>query len=203
MQQAAPAGEVTSVDVPPSVVEDHATTASVEHDANAPHEAFLGLDSYGWVGLGFVVFALLMWRLGAFRGIAGALDARSARIRADLEEARALRAEAEAMLVEHKHQQAQATKDAEAIVAHARQEATQIFDGAKAAAEAMVARRVAMAEAKIAAAERAAEADLRARAATLATAAAARIIADTSDKTTQAKLTDDSISELGHALINR
>lgn len=200
MQQAAPAGEVTSVDVPPSVVEDHATTATIEHDANEPHEAFLGLDSYGWVGLGFVVFALLLWRLGAFKGIAGALDARSARIRADLEEARALRTEAEAMLAEHKRQQVQASKDAEAIVAHARQEAAQIVDGAKATAEAMVARRAAMAEAKIAAAERAAEADLRARAATLATAAAARVIAETSDKTTRARLTDDAISELGRRL---
>lgn len=190
---------MASVDVPPSAVEDHAATTAAEH-GGAHHETFLGLDSYGWVGLGFVVFALLLWKLGAFKGIAGALDARSARIRADLEEARTLRAEAEAILAEHQRQQSQAHKDAEAIVAHARQEAAQIIDNAKVSAEAMVARRLSMAESKIAAAERAAEADLRARAATLATAAAAKVIAETADKKTRSKLTDDAITELERRL---
>jgi F-type H+-transporting ATPase subunit b len=200
MQPAAPAGDVTSVDVPPSVVEQQPVAAATVEHAEEPHEVFLGLDSYGWVGLGFVVFVLLLWRVGAFSGIAGALDARGARIRAELEEAKALRAEAEAMLAEHRRQQAQASKDAEAIIAHARQEAEQIVAGARTSAEAMVARRAAMAEAKIAAAERAAEADLRSRAATLATGAAAKLIADAADSKTQAKLTDAAITELERRL---
>ena len=129
-----------------------------------------------------------------------ALDARGARIRAELDEAKALRAEAEALLAEHKRQQAAAEKDAEAIIAHARQEAGQIVAAAQKSAEAMVARRAAMAEAKIGAAERAAETELRARAANLATAAAAQIIAGSTDKATKTKLTDAAISELDRRL---
>ncbi len=198
MQQ--PAGEVTSVEVPASIVEHVEVQTAVPVAEEVHDEAYLGLDSYGWVGLAFVVFTLLIWRLGAFTGIAGALDARGARIRAELDEARALRAEAETLLAEHKRQQAEAAKDAEAIVAHARQEAEQIVAAARTNTEAMIARRTAMAEAKIGAAERAAEADLRARAATLATAAAARIIASETDAATKAKLTDAAIGELDRRL---
>ncbi|MBW7946641.1 MAG: F0F1 ATP synthase subunit B [Sphingomonadaceae bacterium] len=199
MQQ--PAGEVTSVEVPPSVVETvHAETTAAHGEAEVHHEALLGLDSYGWVGLAFLAFVFFMWRLGAFKGIGVALDARGARIRAELDEAKALRAEAEALLAEHKRQQAAAEKDAEAIIAHARQEAGQIVAAAQKSAEAMVARRAAMAEAKIGAAERAAETELRARAANLATAAAAQIIAGSTDKATKTKLTDAAISELDRRL---
>lgn len=58
-------------------------------------ETFLGLDSYGWVGLAFLVFVGLLWRFGALRAIASALDGRAAKVRADLAEAEALRAEAQ------------------------------------------------------------------------------------------------------------
>lgn len=202
MQTSVPAGEVTEVDVPLSAGEaaDMQMAAQAAHSEEPAHEVFLGLDSYGWVGLGFLAFMVLLWRLGAFAAIGSALDARGARIRADLAEARALRDEAFAMLATHKAQQAAAAKDAEAIIAHARQEAAQIVAAAMDKAEAMVTRRAAMAEAKIAAAERAAEADLRARAANLATAAAAKVIAESTDAALQTKLTDAAISELERRL---
>ena len=174
-----------------------ATTESVEHAVEGEHhEAFLGLDSYGWVALSFVIFvALLLW-LKVPKAIAAALDSRAARIKGELDEARRLREDAERLLAEYKGKQAQAAKDAEAILAAARTEASVIVADAQRQAEASVARRTRMAEDKIAAAERSAEADLRARAALLATEAAKRLIADQSDAKTQAKLTDQAIAEL-------
>ncbi len=174
-----------------------ATAASVEHaQAGGHHEAFLGLDSYGWVAAAFVVFvALLLW-LKVPKAIAGALDARIARVKAELDEARRLREDAERLLADYKAKQAQAAKDAEAILAAARSEAQAIVADTQRQAEATVARRTRMAEDKIAAAERAAEADLRARAATLATEAAKRIIVEQSDAATQAQLTNQAIAEL-------
>lgn len=174
-----------------------ATTESVEHAVEGEHhEAFLGLDSYGWVALSFFIFvALLLW-LKVPKAIAGALDGRAARIRSELDEARRLREDAEKLLAEYQGKQAQAAKDAEMILGAARTEASTIVADAQRQAEASIARRARMAEDKIAAAERAAQADLRARAATLATEAAKRIIAEQSDAATQTKLTDQAIAEL-------
>jgi F-type H+-transporting ATPase subunit b len=174
-----------------------ATSASVEHaQEGVHHEAFLGLDSYGWVAAAFLIFvALLIW-LKVPKSIAGALDSRAARIKSELDDARRLREDAERLLNEYKGKQAQAAKDAEAILATARSEAQTIVADAQRQAEATVARRTRMAEDKIAAAERAAEADLRARAATLATEAAKRLITEQSDPATQARLTEQAIAEL-------
>ncbi|MBV8971969.1 MAG: hypothetical protein JO290_06720, partial [Sphingomonadaceae bacterium] len=81
-----------------------------------------------------------------------------------------------------------------------RAEAATIVSEAHAAAEAVIARRTALAETKIAAAERAAEAAVRGQAVDLATAAARRIIAAHDDPATQARLTAASISELDRRL---
>jgi F-type H+-transporting ATPase subunit b len=197
-----PAGDVTPVDVPPSAGEVDHTTATVAHEAaHDAHPVMLGLDAEGWVYVSITIFFLLaIFVMKAPKLIAQGLDARIAQVKAQLAEAKTLREEAEKLLADAKAREAQGEKDAAAIIAHARQEAEQITAAAQKSAETMVARRTAMAEAKIGAAERAAEAELRARAATLATAAAARIIADTTDKTTKTKLTDAAISELDRRL---
>ncbi len=196
-----PAGDVTPVEVPPSAGEVDQTTATVAHEAaHDEHPVMLGLDAEGWVYVSITIFFLIaIFVMKAPKLIAQGLDARIAQVKAQLAEAKALRAEAEALLAAAKTREAQGEKDAEAIIAHARQEAEQIAAAAHKSAEAMIARRTAMAEAKIGAAERAAEADLRARAANLATAAAAQIIAAT-DKATKTKLTDAAISELDRRL---
>lgn len=214
------AGEVRSVDVPESTATDissnegseivldaigsgtpeaqsEAVTAAEEGDH---HEYFLGLDSYGWVGAAFFLFAAILIYLKVPGAIAKALDARGARIREELDEAKALRAEAETLLAEQQTRAAQSEKDAEAILAGARREADEILADARAQSEAMVARRTQMAEDKIAAAERAAEAELRARAADLSVDAARKIIAEHSDAATRTALTDKAISGLGSRL---
>ncbi|QMW21548.1 F0F1 ATP synthase subunit B family protein [Sandaracinobacteroides saxicola] len=175
------------------------TTATTEAHGGAheAHPAFLGLDSYGWVAIAFATFVAILWKLGAFKAIGAALDARAAKVRADLAEAAMLKAEAEALRAQAAADAAQAEKDAAAIVAGARREAELVLANAETAADAAIARRTKLAEDRIAAAQRAAEGELRARAAQLAAGAARDILAAKAANGELAPLTDEAIAKLG------
>ena len=156
----------------------------------------LGLDSYQWVALAMtVLLAVFLWKKvpGV---IAGGLDAKIAAIRAALDEAKTLRAEAEALRAEYAAKIASAEKDAEAMLAGAREEADAILARAEADGEVMVARRQKMAEEKIAAAERAAVAEVKAKAVTAAAAASKVLIARAHDEQADKKLADEVIASL-------
>jgi len=174
------------------------TTAGTEAHAGGAthHETFLGLDSYGWVAGSFLVFVLLLLKLKVPKMIGDALDARGKKIAADLEEARRLRAEAEALLAGYQAKQKQAAADVESILTNAEAEAERIVADAQTAADALVARRTRMAEDRIAAAERAATADLRAQAAALAAEAARRVLTTELGAKEQSKLADAAIADL-------
>lgn len=177
--------------------------AGLAQPENAPHgakETWLGLDATGWVAAAMVILILIMLWQGVPRLIARSLDGRIAKIRADLDEAARLRAEAETLLAEAEAKRRQANADADAILNAARHEAGVLADEARAGLDALVARRTRTAEDKIAAAERAAEADIRARAADLAAQAARRLIADGADPALRQRLTDGAISELDRRL---
>jgi F-type H+-transporting ATPase subunit b len=130
-----------------------------------------------WVAVGFVCFLGLLAYLGAHRKLVNALDARQARIRAELDEAARLRQEAEALLAEFERKGIEAEQEAQAIIASAKAEAERHAAEAKLRMEDFVARRTKMAEAKIAQAESQALADVRAAAADAAVAAAEKILA--------------------------
>jgi len=156
----------------------------------------LGMDSYQWVALAMsVLIAVFIWK--KVPGIiTGGLDAKIAAIRAALDEAKTLRAEAEALRAEYAARIASAEKDAEAMLAGAREEADAILAKAEADSEVMVARRQKMAEDKIAAAERAAIAEVKARAVTAAAAASKVLIARAHDGSADKKLADEVIASL-------
>jgi len=156
----------------------------------------LGVDSYQWVALAMtVLLAVFIWKKvpGV---ITGGLDAKIAAIRTALDEAKTLRAEAEALRAEYAAKIASAEKDAEAMLAGAREEADAILAKAEADSELMVARRQKMAEDKIAAAERAAVAEVKARAVTAAAAASKVLIAKAHDGKADKKLADEVIASL-------
>lgn len=166
-----------------------------------PHQLkWLGLNAEGYIAIAFVIFVALLLYLKVPRMIATALDGRADQVRADLDEAKRLRAEAEALLAGYQAKADQAGHDAEHIVANARSEAAAIVTDAHVQADAVIARRGALAETKIAAAERAAEASVRAQAVDLATAAARRIIVAHDDPAESARLTGAAISELDRRL---
>ncbi|WP_066530056.1 ATP synthase subunit B [Erythrobacter sp. CCH5-A1] len=155
-----------------------------------------GLDTYQWVALAMaVLIGVFLWKKvpGV---ITGGLDAKIAAIRAALDEAKTLRAEAEALRAEYAAKIAGAEKDAEAMLAGAREEADAILAKAEADSKVMVARRQKMAEDKIAAAERAAIAEVKARAVTAAAAASKALIAKAHDGEADRKLADEVIASL-------
>jgi F-type H+-transporting ATPase subunit b len=132
-----------------------------------------------WVAIAFVIFVAIMVRLGVPRLITKTLDDRSARIKAELDEAMRLRQEAEVVLAQYRRKQQEAEAEAAAIIVTARAEAERLAAEAKTKVEDFIARRTKMAESKIAQAEAQALADVRAAAADAAVAAAERILVDT------------------------
>jgi F-type H+-transporting ATPase subunit b len=129
-----------------------------------------------WVAIGFLVFVAMLLSIGVHRTIGKALDDRSARIKAELDEARKLRDEASALLAEYQRKRREAEGEAQEIVSGAKAEAERLAIEAKARIEEFVSRRTKMAETKIAQAEAQAAADVRAAAAEAAVAAAEKIL---------------------------
>ena len=158
--------------------------------------AVLGLDSYQWVALAMsVLIAVFVWKKVPGL-ITGGLDAKIAEIRKSLDEAKSLRAEAEALRNEYAAKIAASEKDAEAMLASAQGEADAIRARAEADSVTMVARRQRMAEDKIAAAERAAIAEVKASAVSAAAAASRKLIAERHDGAADRSLADEVIASL-------
>jgi F-type H+-transporting ATPase subunit b len=134
------------------------------------------LETENWVALGFLCFVGLLIYLGAHRKIFEAIDGRQAHIKSELDEARRLREEAQALLAEFERKGREAETEAEAIIAGAKVEAERLAAEAKTKMEDFVARRTKMAEAKIVQAEAQALADVRSAASDAAVAAAERIL---------------------------
>jgi F-type H+-transporting ATPase subunit b len=177
-----------------------ATTATTEANGALPHgeESFFAPSNPEfWVYAGITIFLLLaIFVAKAPKKIAETLDQRIADTRRQLDEAKAIRAEAEALLADAKAKAKASAGDAASIVAHAEQEAAALIAKAEADAADLVARRGKMAEDKIGAAERAAVAEVRAKAADVAAKAAGRIIAETHGAADDAKLVDKTIAGL-------
>ena len=134
------------------------------------------METENWVALGFLCFLGLLAYLGAHRKIVETIDARQARIKSELDEARRLREEAQSLLTEFERKGREAETEAAAIIASAKAEAERLASEAKAKAEDFVTRRTKMAEAKIAQAESQALADVRSAAADAAVTAAEKIL---------------------------
>jgi F-type H+-transporting ATPase subunit b len=152
-----------------------------------------------WVAAAFIIFVALAAKpIG--RAIASGLDGRAAKIKAQLDEARALRDEAERLLAEHQRKQIAAVKEAEAILARAREEAERVRREAAANLEAAFGRREKMAIDKIAQAEAQAVADVRNQAVAVAITAAAKLLKENIDSAKADALIGDSINALDRKL---
>lgn len=148
------------------------------------------LDAEFWVAVSFVIFVGLLVYVGVHKKIIGALDHRRDRIKAELDEARRLREEAQTLLAHYQQKQKEAEGEAQAILTNAKADAERMAEEAEAKMNEFVARRTKMAEAKIAQAEVQALADVRAAAADAAVSAAERILKDTA----KGKLAEDLLA---------
>lgn len=179
-------------------VQDNTVALTEADGTHGEGPTLLGFGAEGWVYWGLTIFLLLAIFVGkAPKRIADTLDQRIADTRRQLDEATAIRAEAEALLAQAKARDAASAGDAAAIVAHAQAEASAMLAKAEADSAELIARRQVMAEDKIAAAGRSAVAEVRARAADAATRAAAAIIAERHGADADKPLVDRTIAGLG------
>ncbi len=130
-----------------------------------------------WVAVAFFALIGIFVYFGVPAVMGKALDRRSARIQAELDEARRLKEEAAALVADYRGRRAAAEREAQEIVTAATAEAERVAAESKAKLEDFVARRTKAAESKIAMAEAQAMADVRAAAADAAVAAASSIMA--------------------------
>jgi F-type H+-transporting ATPase subunit b len=148
-----------------------------------------------WVAVAFVVVAVLAYK-PVMRMVGASLDARAAKIRGQIEEARKLREDAQALLAEYQRKSREAMAEAEKIIAQARTEAARMKVEAEKDLEQSLERRKAQALERIAQSEAQALAQVRNTAVDVALAAAEKLIAENLDPAKKTALADKAISEL-------
>jgi len=175
--------------------------AAAAAPARAAEGPFFSLYNTDFVVLiGFLIFigVLVYFKVPGILG--GLLDKRADGIRSDLDEARGLREEAQALLASYERKQREVAEQADRIVAKAKADAETAAEAAKADLERAIARRVKAAEEQVAAAEAAAMRDVRNRAIALAVAAAGDAIAAQMSAKDAGALIDGAIADVGARL---
>lgn len=153
-------------------------------------------DATFWVGAAFVVFVGVLFYFKVPGMLTKGLDERAERIRGELEEARRLREEAQALLASYERKQHEAAEEAKQIVQHAKEEAEREARLAAERLEAMIARREQTSLEKIAVAEAQAEKEVRETAVAVAIAAATEVIAGQVSGDRADALIDEATSNL-------
>lgn len=148
------------------------------------------------VAIGFFIFIgiLIYYKVPAM--ITSRLDARADQIRRDLDEARALREEAQGLLAQYERKQKAVKGQADEIVQAARAQAANAAEQGKDDIRRSVDRRLRTAKDQIQAAEAAAVKEIRDRAVAVAVAAASEVIRARMSEGDAQALVDQSIEEV-------
>lgn len=157
------------------------------------------LDNSFFAMVGLVIFLGLMIFLGVPGIIGKMLDGKIKQIEDDIAEAKRLRTEAAALLVEYEQKRVAAQQEAEGIVTAAKAEAERLTAEAQASLADLVTRRTKAVEDKIAQAEAQAVAEVRARSADIAIEAARVVLSDEMNKN-GGKVIDAAIADVGNRL---
>jgi len=158
---------------------------------------FFSLSNTNFVVLiAFLLFIGVLVYLKVPGKVMGMLDQRADGIKSELDEARAIREEAQTLLASYERKQKEVQEQADRIVAHAKTEAAEAAEQAKKDLEVSIARRMKAAEEQIASAEASAVKDVRDQAITVAVAAAKAVVAKNMSDEDGSKLVDDSIAEV-------
>ncbi|MGI9379077.1 MAG: F0F1 ATP synthase subunit B [Methyloligellaceae bacterium] len=153
-------------------------------------------DPSFWVAISFFGFIGLLMYYKVPQKAGEALDKRADKIRDELEEARKLREEAQAILADYQRKQKEAEESAKEIIALAKQEAETYATETRQALAESLERRTRIAEDKIGRAEAQAMDEVRAAAVDVAIAAADKLIADNLTDSTSGQMIDRTIKEL-------
>jgi F-type H+-transporting ATPase subunit b len=149
-----------------------------------------------WVAVAFVAFVLVLLYYRVPRLISKALDERAETIRKELDEARRLREEAQALLADYQKKHRNVGQETDIIVETARREAEALANETRASMTESLERRTRMAEEKIERAEAQALDEVRASAIDVAVAAAEKILREKMAAGGDASLVDQSIRDL-------
>jgi F-type H+-transporting ATPase subunit b len=168
----------------------------VDDCQEAPSPILPPTNELVWGSISFAIVLFLIWKFG-WPGIKKSMEARTERIRTDLEQAEAAREEAEGVLTTYQAQVADAKSDASRIIEEARQTADAMKRDLQAQAEADIAAMRQKAAADIEAAKAQAFADLRGEVATIAISAAERVVERNLDPETNKALVDSFIDQVG------
>ncbi len=160
----------------------------------------LYLDPSFWVAVCVLLFLAFIFKKGAHKAVGAALDDRADKIRAELDEARRLREEAQALLASYQRKQKEAEEQAESIIQQARRDAESMAARSRAELTERLERRAAQAEAKIANAETQALAEVRAKAAEIAISAAEDLLKSNLKAADHTKMVKEGIASMGKAL---
>lgn len=190
-------GVAAVADATAPVTEAIQDVAGEAHDA---HPTFLGLDSTGWVAVTTLLFIGIIIYLKVPGMIAKALDSYSNGIKAQLDQAAKLRAEAEGLKAEYAAKLADAERQAGEIFAAAKTEAENMLATARQDVEALTERRRQAAETKIAVAERTAIAEIREAAVRVGAAAAQQLLSEKLSDDKRKQIVDASIGDLDRRL---
>jgi F-type H+-transporting ATPase subunit b len=148
----------------------------------------------------FLLFVGVLLKFGVPGKLTGMLDSRAAQIKAELDEARALREEAKTLLASYERRKKDVQEQADRIVANAREEALRAAAEAKEDLGRSISRRLAAAEDRITSAEKAAVREVRERAVQVAVSAAVEILVRQSTADSAAASIDAAIAEVGKRL---
>ncbi|MEM9583545.1 MAG: F0F1 ATP synthase subunit B [Pseudomonadota bacterium] len=148
------------------------------------------------VTIAFLLFigVLVYFKVPAL--LMGLLDKRAETIKSELDEAKALREEAQTILASYERKHKEVTEQSERIITNAKKEAQAAAEQAKEDLKLSIERRLAAAEEQISSAEAAAVKQVRDRAVSVAIAAAADVVASKTSAADQNKLVDDAIAEV-------
>jgi F-type H+-transporting ATPase subunit b len=154
------------------------------------------MDATFYVAAAFVCFVAVLFYFKVPGMLTKGLDERAEKIRNDLEDARHLKEEAQALVANYERKQREAVKEAEEMIAHARHEAEREAREAAEKLDQALARRQQQALEKIALAEAQAEKEVRDAAVEVAIAAASRVIAEHAKGDAGSALIDQATQEL-------
>lgn len=157
-------------------------------------------DSHFWVAVAFVVFVAILVMAGVHKLAFKALDDAGEKVRAQLEEAEALRREAEDLLADVRRQREASEKLAADMLVNAQEEAGRLQVEAQAKLAEQIERRGQLAERRIATAEAQAATDVKAAAAELAAQMAERVLTARIAGTKSDPLVDAALAQLGTKL---
>ncbi|WP_395541722.1 F0F1 ATP synthase subunit B [Neotabrizicola sp. sgz301269] len=175
--------------------------ALVASPALAASGPFFSLHNTNFVVLiAFLVFLGILVYMGVPGKLTGMLDARAAQIKADLEEARALREEAKSVLASYERKQKDVAEQTDRIIATAKEEASIAAEKAKVELQHSIARRLQAAEEQIASAEAAALRQVRERAVSVAVSVAGEVLSKQMTAEAASASIDAAIEQVGAKL---